>query len=93
MQNVEEPSWYRTPAVLNKPLERIADAADVPQIFPHSLRRTWENLMRQAGVDQLVRRAVAGWRTEKAQEIYASVDRGERDAAAAAMVGFVRGEG
>jgi len=37
--------------------------------------------MREAGVDQLVRRALAGWRSEKAQAIYATVNKDERDAA------------
>lgn len=44
-------------------------------ISAHSLRRTWENLLREAGVEQLVRRSMAGWRSEKAQAIYATVNR------------------
>lgn len=90
---VEELSWYRSSSVLDEPLERVVEAADIPPISPQSLRRTSENLLRMAGVDQLVRRALAGWRSEKAQAIYASVDRRERDAAAAAVVGLVMGEG
>jgi hypothetical protein len=39
-----------------------------------------------------VRRSLAGWRTEEAQAIYATVDRSERDAAAAAFVQLVAGE-
>ena len=49
----------RTP-VLDKPLRRVVAEAGVPRITPHSFRRTYENLLRQSGVDDLVRRSVAG---------------------------------
>jgi len=81
--------WYRSASTTAKPLKKIIDVADIPQISAHSLRRTWENLMRRAGVDQLVRRSLAGWRTEEAQAIYATVNREEREAAVAAVVDMV----
>ena len=49
--------------------------------------------MRKAGVDKLVRRAVAGWRSEEAQAIYATVKDEEREAAAQAVVDLVFGNG
>jgi len=82
-------SWYRSPTIFAKPLAMVVEATGIVAISAHSLRRTWENLARKAGVDQLVRRALAGWRTEKAQAIYATVDKSERDAAGAAFVGLV----
>jgi hypothetical protein len=48
-----------------------------------------ENLLRKAGVDDLVRRSMAGWRSEEAQRIYANVDPEERQAAAKALVALV----
>jgi hypothetical protein len=39
-----------------------------------------------------VRRALSGWRTEKAQAIYATVDRQERDAASRAVLQLVLGK-
>jgi hypothetical protein len=74
-RGVEGVSWYRSPSVMEKPLARLSEAGKLPPISPQSLRRTWENLLREAGIDQLVRRALWGWRTEKAQAIYATVDR------------------
>lgn len=59
----------------------------------HSFRRTYENLLRQAGVDQLGRPSLAGWRSEEAQEIYAGVDQKERGAAAQALVRLVMRKG
>ena len=66
-------------------------AAGLPRISLHSLRRTWEDLLREAGVDDLVRRAMACWRSPGAQAIYASVDRRERDAAVGALLAHVTG--
>ena len=91
-RDVDEVSWYRSPSVLDEPLRRVVKEASIPPISPQSFRRTWENVLREAGVDQLVRRALAGWRTEKAQGIYATVDRAERDAASEAVVALVLGK-
>jgi len=90
-RDVDELSWYRSPSILDEPLKRVVKAAKIPPISPQSFRRTWENILREAGVDQLVRRALAGWRTEKAQGIYATVDRRERDAASEAVAKLVMG--
>lgn len=81
--------WYRSQSTIREAVLAVATHAKVPQITPHSLRRTFEDLLREAGVDKLVRRAVAGWRSEKAQGIYATVSREERDEAAAALVELV----
>jgi integrase len=90
-RGADEVNWFRSPSVLDKPLVAVVQAAGITAISPHSLRRTWENLLRTAGIDQLVRRALAGWRTEKAQAIYATVDKSERDAAGVAIVNLVMG--
>ena len=91
-RGVDEVSWYRSPTVLREPLARVVAAAGIPPISPHSFRRTYEDLTRLAGVDGVVRRDLAGWRTKKAQAIYATVCREDRDAAAEKVVGFVMGE-
>lgn len=77
---------------LDKPLRKVVDAAEVTPITLHSLRRTFEDLLRSAGVDVLVRRAMAGWRSEGAQRIYANVNPAEREAAGDALVALVNGE-
>jgi hypothetical protein len=46
-------------------------------------------MLRKAGVDDLVRRSMAGWRSKEAQRIYATVDPEERQAAAKAFVALV----
>lgn len=80
---------YRSPASVNRVMVRICQCAHLPEISPHSLRRTYENLLRRAGVDQMTRRAMAGWRSGEIQAIYAGIDEGEMKAAVEAMVGLV----
>lgn len=82
-------SWYRSTNTLTEPLRRIVEQAGVRPISLHGFRRTYENLLRQAGVEGLVRRSLAGWRTEHAQEIYAGIDREERTAALQRVVDLV----
>jgi len=33
-------SWYRSPTIFKKPLRKVVDAAGIPDISAHSLRRT-----------------------------------------------------
>jgi integrase len=93
-RGADEPSWFRAPEVLYKPLRKVWDEGKdkLPEFSAHALRRTFENLQRMAGVDELVRRAMAGWRSTDAQAINATVAREERDSAAAAVLGLVIGK-
>ena len=88
-RGADDVSWFRAPEIFHKPLRKLWGKNKLPEFSIHALRRTWENLLRTAGVDDLVRRSMAGWRTEEAQAIYASVDRRERDAAASSVVALV----
>lgn len=74
--------WLRSKTTLNNPIAKVVKASKIPEVSNHSLRRTFENLLRQSGVGDLVRRSLAGWRSEGAQEIYAGVAPSERRKAA-----------
>jgi integrase len=73
---------FRSGSVLDRPRARIVKKAGIRSISLHSFRRKCENILRQAGVSDLVRKSIAGGRTDKGQAIYATVDRSERDLAA-----------
>lgn len=92
-RDLPEVCWYRSDSVLDRPLKQIVEKAGLPRISVHSLRRTYEDLLRQSGTSDLVRRSMAGWRTEKAQAIYAGVARQERDAAVQGLVALVASAG
>ena len=83
--------WHRSQTTFQDAVRAVCKKAEVPRVTPHALRRTFEDLTREAGVEQLVRRAIHGWRSERAQGIYATVRREERDAAATAVVRLVLG--
>ena len=87
----DKPSWHRSPTIFHLPLLKVVKEAKITDISGHSLRRTWENLLRKADVDVMVRRSLAGWRTEAAQSIYATVAKEEREAAGRAVVAMVQG--
>ena len=86
-----EVRWFRSQSTFQEAITVVCKKANVPRITPHSLRRTFENLTREAGVEALVRRAIHGWRSERTQGIYATVSREERDEAAKAVVRLVLG--
>ena len=83
--------WIRAGTALARALEVVVGAADLPAISLHSLRRTWEDCVRQAGVDGVVRRQLGGWRSEGVQAIYGTVAPGELEAAADAVERLIRG--
>ena len=72
-------------------LFKVTAAARPRRSRPTPCGGTFENLARLAGVDQMVRRSLAGWRSEEAQAIYAGVGREEREKAGTAMVRLVEG--
>lgn len=82
-------SWLKASATLAMAVKKVVARAGTPELSPHGFRRTAENLARRAGVDELVRRAHAGWRSERVQALYATVDPDERRAAGAAVVALV----
>lgn len=90
-RGADELAWYRSGSVLTSALNTIVEKANVKPISPQSFRRTYENLLRKAGVQESIRRSLAGWRTEDAQAIYATFDREERRGAGEALVNLVLG--
>lgn len=84
-------SWFKSGSCLRAPLLQVCKRAELPEMSPHALRRTWEKLMRKAEVDGMVRRSIAGWRTDTAQMIYSDVDSEDRAAAGRAMLRLVGG--
>ena len=75
---------YRFPQILAKPLERCCKLAKVPKrLTAHCMRKTTNNLVRQAAGDT-VARAMVGHSTEEMTFRYSDVDKAERAKAHAA---------
>jgi integrase len=70
---------YRQPSVLNKPFVEIAKAAEIERrVTAHTLRRTYNNCMRQVGVDKMILRAMTGHSSEGMTEHYSEVTAEEK---------------
>ena len=92
-RGVKEICWLRGASTLDTPIARIAKAAGVPPVCNHSFRRTYEDLLRRSGAEDMVRKSLAGWRSDGAQAIYMTVDPSERREAAQNFVDLVMRDG
>lgn len=80
---------YRFSNVLTKPLSRCASRAGIDKhVTAHTMRRTFNNLARQAAGD-IVARAMTGHSTEAMTEHYSHVTLGEKAKAIDAALGKV----
>lgn len=59
------------------------DAGVTARVTPHRMRYLFTDLLRQAGVDAVTRKAMVGHVTDQMQEHYSTIDMGERRAAMA----------
>jgi hypothetical protein len=65
---------YRAPSCLDKPIEDIAEKAEIAKtLTPRFMRRTFQDLGRSAQVHDFVVRAISGHATTTMQEHYSSV--------------------
>lgn len=83
--------WYRSGTALADGLAKVVEAAALPRISLHSLRRTWARISRRAGVEANVRKRLAGWHCDEVQDRYEDIDRETRAAAGELFVGYVAG--
>jgi integrase len=73
---------YRSPSVLNKPLDEVArELGLTKKITQRALRRTFNDLARAARVSDLVTRSISGHQTERMQHHYSTVNHDEQRAA------------
>jgi integrase len=84
---------YHVPSYLDKPFRRILKAAKIEKhLSPHGMRRTHNNLMRQAQVDRIVLHATIGHSSDRMTEHYSHVGREEKLAAVNRLVEVVAPE-
>jgi hypothetical protein len=78
---------FRSPCVLNKPLDEVAADLDIgKKITQRALRRTFNDLARAAQVNDLITRSISGHLTERMQHHYSTVNGGEQRDALAKVV-------
>ena len=70
---------YRQPAVLDKPMQRISTITGIKKkVTAQVMRRTFNNLLRQRGIDEMVLRAMTGHATKEMTEHYSEVTAEEK---------------
>ena len=76
--------------MLDRPFAAICAAAGVPKrLSTKVFRRTYNDLCRRAGVDEVVLRATIGHADRRMSEVYASVDPSEKRAGLARVAALV----
>ena len=81
---------YHVPSYLEKPFRRILKAAKIVRhLSPHGMRRTCNNLLRQAEVDRIVMHATIGHSSDRMTEHYSHVGTQEKLAAVSRLVAVV----
>lgn len=82
---------YRYPSAF--PFGKVCDTAEIPKrLSSKAFRRTWEDLMRTARVDSIVKRSIIGHRDDRMSERYGTVHPTERQKALATILQLVEHE-
>lgn len=78
---------FRSPSVLNKPFEDVANEIGLTKKFTQrGMRRTFNDLARAASVESLVTRSISGHLTETMKDHYSTVQPTEQRAAIAKVI-------
>lgn len=83
---------YRSRSSLDKPFAQVCrELAIGYPVTPRAMRRTYQDLMRAAGVPDLITRSISGHATEAMQARYSTVADGEQRSALARVAALMRG--
>ncbi len=70
---------FRSPSVLNKPFADVSEAIELGKKFTQrGLRRTFNDLMRNANVEGLVTKSISGHLTDRMKDHYSTVSAAEQ---------------
>lgn len=82
--------WYMRHSELDKPIRHIAAEAKIfKTLTPRCMRRSYQDLMRAAGVADVVVRSMSGHLTEEMQQHYSSVSGAEQAEAQGKVLAFI----
>lgn len=82
---------YRLPSSVSKGWRTVSETMGLDWVVtPHDLRRSYQNLLRQANVNQIVQQAMMGHSSDAMTEHYSHVDMEEKRAAQSKVVDFLK---
>jgi integrase len=86
-----ETGGFRAPSALDKPFAEVAKAIGLrKRITPKAMRRTFQDLARNADIEAIVRQRICGHSTDEMSELYSTVPQREIQAAVGAVISLAR---
>jgi hypothetical protein len=81
----------RSPSALDKPFSGVGKAIGLRrQITPRAMRRTFQDLTRNADIEAIVRQGICGQATDEMSDLYSTVSQREIQAAVGAVISLAK---
>jgi len=86
-----EVGGFRAASALDKPFAEVCKAAGiVKRITPRAMRRTFQDLARNADIEAIVRKKICGHATQEMSDLYSTVPQREIQAAVGAVISLAK---
>jgi integrase len=84
-------SSFRSPSALDKPFSEVGRAIRLrKRITPRAMRRTFQDLARNADIEAIVRQKICGHATDEMSDLYSTVPQREIQAAVGAVISLAK---
>ena len=78
---------FRAPSALDKPFLAVANELELTKtITPKAMRRTFQDLARNADIEQIVRQKIRGHATDETSELYSTIPQPEIEQAVGKII-------
>ena len=78
---------FRAPSALDKPFRAVASELELAKtITPKAMRRTFQDLARNADIEQIVRQKICGHATDEMSELYSTIPQPEIEQAVGKII-------
>src|SRR3954469_23710393 len=75
-EGAEERRGFRSASALDKPFREVGEAINLrKRITPRAMRRTFQDLARNADIETIVRQKICGHATQEMSDLYSTVPR------------------
>ena len=91
LQFPSETGSFRSPSALDKPFSEVGKAIRIrKRITPRAMRRTFQDLARNADIEAIVRQKICGHATDEMSDLYSTVPQREIQAAVGAVISLAK---
>src|SRR4051812_38182125 len=90
-EGAEERRGFRSASALDKPFREVGKAINLrKRITPRAMRRTFQDLARNADIETIVRQKICGHATQEMSDLYSTVPQKEIQAAVGAVISLAK---